>query len=344
MNNSDNHFWPYQRRTSILSAIVILLSLLLIVAILKETIQWPTEKNDTSILIGILIFSLLPVVLALVDAIFERGGVIQYGSLTIDLSHMSQMGMTDFTIPMNIGERGSLVQDSGQDNILIILKKSASCDVAIIDLEDGHAWWETRLLVLIAGAERLEKPAKIVFVGTIAGKKKRFLGWSHPYELLPLLLKAHPQYSVIYQQTRAAARQWELVEPSPDNLTLAQRPFSKHVSKHGLAENYSYFVFDATGLFNEVFAEQMLAMDLRTKIEETKEPKTISLKRLEELFKAVLYTDGIDESRTQEEQVSAFFKNESDYLVITNNGKYSTIVSRLTVLSTILKTVVEQKQ
>lgn len=339
MSNSDNHFWPYKRRTIIHSVIIILLGLLFTVAILKETINWPTEKNDTSVLIGILIFSLLPVVLALVDSIFERGGVIQYGSLKIDLSHMSQMGMTDFTIPVNIEERGALVQDSGQDNILIILKKSASCDVAIIDLEDGHAWWETRLLVLIAGAERLERPAKIVFIGTVAGKKKQFLGWSHPNELLPLLLKVHPQYPVIYQQTRAAARQWELVEPSPDNPTLAQRPFSKP----GLAENYSNLVFDATGSPKELFAEQMLAMDLQTKIENPKEPKTISTIRLKDLFKPVLYTDGIDESESQEKQISTFFENDSDYLVITNNGKYSTIVSRLTVLSTILKTMVEQK-
>ena len=36
------------------------------------------------------------------------------------------------------------------------------------------AWWETRLLVLLAGAVRHKKPDKVVFVGKEANMDRRF--------------------------------------------------------------------------------------------------------------------------------------------------------------------------
>ena len=54
------------------------------------------------------------------------------------------------------------------------------------------AWWETRLLVLLAGAGRHKK---IVFVGKDANMDRRFQGWSYADDLLPQLVTAHPQYA-----------------------------------------------------------------------------------------------------------------------------------------------------
>ena len=54
------------------------------------------------------------------------------------------------------------------------------------------AWWETRLLVLLARAVRHKK---IVFVGKDANMDRRFQGWSYADDLLPQLVTAHPQYA-----------------------------------------------------------------------------------------------------------------------------------------------------
>jgi len=77
------------------------------------------------------------------------------------------------------------------------------------------AWWETRLLVLLAGAVRHKK---IVFVGKDANMDRRFQGWSYVDDLLPQLVTAHPQYARSLESAWAAARHWELVEPqdAPD--------------------------------------------------------------------------------------------------------------------------------
>ena len=101
-------------------------------------------------------------------------------------------------------------------------------------------------------------------------------------------------------------------------------------------------VFDnTTGLPNSLFAEQLLASDLGQKVEENVEgPNKVSLVRLEELFRPILHKETIDESWPAERQLSEFLNSGSEYLVITNNGKYSTLVSRLTVLNGIVKSLV----
>ena len=65
------------------------------------------------------------------------------------------------------------------------------------------AWWETRLLVLLAGAVRHKK---IVFVGKDANMDRRFQGWSYVDDLLPQLVTAHPQYARSLESAWAAAR------------------------------------------------------------------------------------------------------------------------------------------
>ena len=66
------------------------------------------------------------------------------------------------------------LQIAVQTQILDALREATACEVVIIDLEDGQAWWETRLLVLLAGAVRLKRPERVVFVGKDGGVDRSF--------------------------------------------------------------------------------------------------------------------------------------------------------------------------
>ena len=341
MNDTDRKFWPFRPRTSIASAIIIFIGLLIIFVVLKRVNIWPTiEKAEITVLIGILLFSLLPILLALVDAIIERGGVIKAGGVGIDFSQVPQTGVSGFTVPVNIGIPGQSVSDSGTTEILDALKQATACNVVIIDLEDGQAWWETRLLVLLAGAVRLKRPEKVVFVGKDSGIDSRFQGWGATSKLLRCLLQAHPQYPLSFHKAMAAARQWEMVEPTGD----IQNPPLPPWAQLGLAAQHPWMAFDnTTGLPNELLAEQLLASDLGTEVESKGMSKTINLFRLEELFGPVLHKESIDESWPAERQLSVFLNSDSDYLAVTQNGRYSTLISRLKVLNSIVRTLVEKK-
>lgn len=345
MTDIDRKLWPYKPRASLFSAAVILPGLLLLVAILRATSAWPTAESESVVLMGVVLLSLLPIVLALLDVIIERGAVIEYAGLKVNFSQSREMGTVGITVPPNIGVRGQAVTDSGTTQILDALRQAAASDVVVIDLEEGDAWWETRLLVLLAGADRLKRPEKVVFVGTDAGRKQRFQGWSNPGVLLPRLVKANPQYERSLEAARAAARQWELVEPVDPAVPgiVPAVPVQPPWLSGALALRHPWMAFDAsTGLRNELFAEQLLQSDLGEKIEQQGGSVTISLVRLEELFRPVLNRDAIDLSWPADRQLDAFLESDAPSIAVTQDGRYSTLVSRLTLLNQLLKPLVKK--
>ena len=340
MSDRERKLWPFRPRTSIAGSLLILVVLLLIIAALRATIQWPGQQSETTILIGILLLSLLPILLAIVDVVIERGGVIEYGGVKIDFSRVQKIETPGITVPVNIGAPGKQVSHSGTTEILDALSKATTSDTVIIDLEEGQAWWETRLLVLLAGAVRLKKPGKIVFVGTDGGINRCFQGWGYAGELLACLLQAHPQYPMSYHRALAASKQWEMVEPIGTGNTPNPPPWVT-----GLAGQHTWMPFNGTtGLPNPLLAEQLLAHDLGVEVESKGLPKGISLVRLEELFRPVLHKETLDETSPSEQQLSTFFNSDSPYIGITGNGKYKTLVSRVSVLNTIVRSLVEKKK
>jgi hypothetical protein len=161
------------------------------------------------------------------------------------------------------------------------------------------------------------------------------------------LLRAHPQYQRSFLAARAAAGQWELVEPvNPVNpINPSAAPIQPPWMQFGLATQHPWMAFDnSTGLPNELLAEQLLATDLGAKVENQEMPKEISLVRLEELFRPVLNKDSIDQSRPADRQLTAFFETNASYIAITQGGNYSALVSKLTVLNAVVRGVVEKKQ
>ena len=344
MSQPNQKFWPFKPQGSIISAIALLVGLLLLMVILRSTTGWLSEESEATVMIGVIVVSLLPVLLAILDIVIEQGGVIGIKDIKIDFSQVTQQGMENFNIPVNIGVRGAPVSDSDTTQILDALRGATSCDAAIIDLEDGQAWWETRLLVLLAGAERLKKPAKIIFVATEKGKEHQFQGWAHSDDLLWRLVQANFQYLRSLQASRAAAKQWELVEPI-DPVNPGVQPIQPVWITGGLASQHSWMAFDgATGLPNELLAEQLLAADLGQKIEMHEGSKSIDLIRLEELFRPLLVTEYLDLSWPTDKQISTVFDSEHTYISVVEKGRYSTLIAKTDVMNQMMRSMIEKKR
>jgi len=347
MKKADHRFWPFRASTSAITSLSVFLVIVTVMIVAHWGYGKPLPLSEEKILIGLLVFSLLPVVLALVDLVIERGGLLKYGDFQIELSRFEDTAMRGLTIPPNIGVVGRAVSDSDTVPILDVLEDATSCDVAIIDLEDGQAWWETRLLVLLAGAERLKRPQKIVFVGTDRGKPKQFLGWAHPYELLKCLVEKDEQYRRSLFKARVAGRQWSLVEPIHP---VPQAPADIHNAypwiTSDLAMRHPWMAFDqATGFPNELLVEQLLAADLGQKIEmnSNSNPRTISIRRLDELFASVLVKEHLDRSWSSSYQSETFFRLQYQFIAVTNNGAYELMVSKLDVLTEMIRPETEKK-
>ncbi len=125
----------------------------------------------------------------------DEGHRLSFQGITIDLAAATSRAV-DFRIDTNICLEGESVGDSSSVQILDALKRSATTDIVVVDLKEGKAWWETRLLVLVAGAVRTGKPRSVVFVASTTRQSKAFLGWAPPRALLDALLdRRNPRHA-----------------------------------------------------------------------------------------------------------------------------------------------------
>jgi hypothetical protein len=329
--------WPYRPRTAFIAALGLLVVLLILLAIARLVVDWPAQETERFALLGIFILSLVPILLMFIDLLAERGAKVQYRDIVVDFSASTLKAEPGIVIPANIGVSGKLVPDSGTAEILSTLRDAVTSNVVLIDLEDGKAWWETRLLILLAGAVRLGQPQTVVFVATEGGFRQCFQGWGFAAELLPLVLREHPKYPLAYHAATAAARQWALVEPLGPNLNPPLPYTSPSVFPTGLAGAHPSMAFDnETGLPNPFLAEQLLASELAENVEQVEPPRTISVVRLEELFRPALRRERIDETWPPERQLAEFFARDSAYVALTRDGQFKSLVSRLSVLNAIV--------
>lgn len=334
-NLQQNKPWSNPRE-SVISAVLLFSLLMAGLIILKTTTNWPKESSENLILIYIMVLSILPVVLYLLNLLSEKGGSLEIKGIKLSFPELSSFNVQRFNIPVNIGVPGEPILDSGSNEILGGIKKAVSSDIVVVDLELGKSWWETRLLVLLAGSVHHQKPGKVVFTATDATSEDIFIGWSYPNELLPLLLEARPEYAMIYQRVMAASRQWELSEPIGPNVQRAAL-----FNPQGVANKHSWMATDTkTGLHNKFYAEQLLAVLLGEEVELKGVEIEISKIRLEELF-PVLRKTTIDRSWDTSRQTDTLFDSEDEYLAITDKGKFCSLVSRLKLIGAMLRPMVK---
>lgn len=344
MSTQHQKLWPHHPKFTILTAILLVIILILITGLIRTLTGWPPHEISNTIIIGIFILSILPFLLSIMDAIIEKGGSIGFKDFTIEFTKIQQSGLSGFTIPANIGVPGVAVSDSGTMNILELLKEAATISIVVVDLEDGHAWWETRLLVLASGAERLGRPDKIVFVAMEGKKDRIFQGFAKPADILQLLLQENEEYHRSFYAARISARQWQLMMPlqkMPGNYyQVPQQPLPPWIDGP-LSTSFSWMAFDQqNGLPNGLLAEQLFQHELGVKIEsQPGGPKHISIARLIALFKPVFITDAIDSNSSAEQQMTTLFSGDDSFIALTQEKKYLGLVSRQTLYNEAFKNI-----
>lgn len=343
MNRPEQPLWPYSIRTALIAVPLILIGLILLVSITRAVTGWPTNETERFVVIGIFIFSLVPLILLLIDGFAARGALVEFAGLKLSFSQIAQAAPLSPTVPTNIGVTGHPIGDSGSTEILDGLRRATANEVVVIDLEEGQAWWETRLLVLLSGATRLGTPRAIVFVATESGKPGCYHGWGYPKALLRLLVRADPLYERISSEVQVAANQWTLLElpaqpkEAPEPTVPIQPP---PVWLTGLASQNQGMAFKGN-LPNPLAAEQLLASELSVRIEQQdKVPRTISTVRLKALFVSVLNTHFVDQNAPPEQQVKQFFVDDATYVAVTRESRYLRLVPRAGALSEMVAALV----
>lgn len=313
--------------------------------------DWPTAKSDNILLIGILVVGLIPMELLVIDALIRRGGKLSFQGIAIDLA--AGPPAVDLRIDTNIGVVGETVSDTSSTQILDTLKRAANSDVVVVDLENGTAWWETRLFILAAGAARTGSPRAIVFVTSERAQSRAFLGWATPASLIEALCEPSNPRHTIYRKAHAlaldAGEQWQkAIDGAP--------PGGAPTAPAGLTTfpwNLNSVAWN--GRPNPFATEQFLAMDLGQQIEESwravpfqagpgvssaeKFPRAVMITEASvcSQFARQLRRTAIEEDAAKDNQVALFLADSGQFVAITHSGSLVRLAPRSAVLDDLVQ-------
>lgn len=325
-------FWPYGPRRALLAALILLTSSLIGFFLLKLLAGWPRDDLELRILIGVSVISAIPILLMVLEDVARSGGSLEgfgfkvnFGAVVVAAAEQSEGAV----VPPNIGvAEGLRIYDSGGPQVLQAIRSFAATDVALIDLENGTAWWETRLAVVCSGARRLGRPKAIAFVATDAGKARIFQGWAEPGRLLDALCAADPQLRLAVDKAATASARWALAYPPEDPPTSAKLPFPGDPY-----ENSSGVAF--TGSTRTIDAPEQFLLHEMIRLEEHR-PKVISIVRLHDLFGAFLSKDALEESLPEQKWLEAALCTDTAFLAVTRCGRYVGLLTQMAVLTHLL--------
>jgi hypothetical protein len=330
--------WPFSQGMALFAIPIILTVLIVAVVLSNRFLSWPPEASEGLVLTGALILSFVPLGLSIFDSVLERGGTLELAGIKLNIAQVAAPPFAAVRMPTNIsGIPGQPISDSDTSSILDSLRQASVSDVIIVDLGSGGEWWETRLLVLLAGAVRLRHPEIVVFVATDGGVARAFQGWARPDDLFPLLLAADPRYARSYWVATSAASQWAL-DPPP--VVPALPP---PVAFQGLAAMHDWMRYKpgTQDQRNEFSLEQALAADLGATVEMQATPAGMTIHRLLMLFRPVLRTLAIDETDPGEKQLKEFLASLEPYVATTHGREYHRLVSRVTGLNAIMRSIID---
>ena len=213
--------WPFGVIAALTAAGVVLVVLLVTVVVLGVTAHWPDQRWQGWLMLGVVLLALAPLLLLILDRVAHAGGFVEFRGLKIAFA--AEAAGSEITLPRNMGiPPGARVADSGGFQLEAAMRETVGNDVLVVDLEEGSAWWETRLLTLCAGAERHGQVRAIVFVATDRRVARTFQGWASPGRLARAMLEASPELRRAADNAEVTARRWHLAYPP--NLPTAAQP------------------------------------------------------------------------------------------------------------------------
>ena len=342
-NGSGAKLWPFRPGTALLASILLLGASIAALVALREADGLPDDRISAWLLLGAVLFSLVPVFLSVLDRVAAGAGTVETpGGVKISFAAVERVARVEVattTISGNLGGTpGVSVADTAGSTILQALKPVLGNEVAVLNLGEGREWWQTRLLLLVAGAARLGQPRALVFTATVSGRHDQLLGWATPRELLRAHLgTANPRLQLAYRRAQAQAGQWTLGIPTGPNGNSVTLPWQS--SPPGTAPASMAPLGTPPP---ELVPEQFLLTELATcepPAPDVLPDLAVTVPVLQGLFTAVLRRDSVERNDSDEKWRDAILGGADEYLAVSERGTYVTLVSRPAAINAVLRSV-----
>lgn len=358
----SSRYWPFRRSTAFAWSLILVPACIGIVLWLDRLDGRGGFEISGWILLGAIVVGLVPVLLVVL------GGVRSVEAVGVKVAFAAVQDVVSSTtvdarsrLANNLGQPPGQVYDEKGDSIIALLSDAVGNDVVVVDLKEGKAWWETRLLLLAAGALRLGHPRAIVFTAAKPGRPQAFVGWAAPAGLLRRLLASDQQLRDAYDQAQRDAMLWRLSSrqaPTAQRLlpwasagkaTEYLQPGSKlpQLGQPSTNENFVEFPWpspNAQGPLpphqDDDFAAERFLLATFGPLETEDARRTVSEMRVRDLFGSVLHTDAVDRDDSEQQWIATIVGSTDDYFAVTSGGQFVNLVPREAAVNAVLLTLV----
>lgn len=358
-------FWPFSRQAALLATLVLLPTSIAVAIWLHRSGYLAGTRLSGWTLLGAILIGLSPLLLLVLSGVgsVEAAGVKVAFAAVQEVVLTTEAADSRTRLAQNLGQpAGVPVQDTAGDTIIQSLRDAVVDDVVVVDLKEGHAWWETRLLLLAAGAVRLGYPKAVAFTAAVPGKPRKFLGWASPGELLRRHLAMSKPLRDAYEKAQRDVLLWQLstseVEGSSGQRRLPWAPAGNARSylaggadlpPMGEAAPNNQVVFPWPSAdppyppavhTDDSFLPERLLLNWLATVENPDERQVVTQTRLEELFSPVLHIESVDRDETEERWLTTIFGTTGDYFAVTADGQFNNLVPRWRAVNAALLSVV----
>jgi hypothetical protein len=346
MASTARALWTHGTTAALGSAAALFVVALLAVLIVRAASGWPGEAATGWVVLAVLLLSLAPVALLVLDFLAERRAILGTKWFNLDLSRvdLARTASEELAVlPANLGVTGPVVSDTAPMDIMAALTAAIRHDIVVVDIRDGDAWWVTRLLAFAAGAVRRGAPEAIVFVGRRGNRPGQFLGWAPPREVLDAILREPRGYAERYERGLAIARQLTLSKFLPQVVA----PGGASLALHPDIQRYTVAPHDYSGL-GDAAVEQVVMDQLGNQMAPggslEAPPDRLTLARLQELFAPVLVTESVDVEASGAVQTDAVLAARGSFIALVRDGTFVSMLRSADAQRAILRQLVGQRE
>jgi hypothetical protein len=343
---SGNVLWPWSTSAAVLLTPVILVALVVGHGVARANLDWPDPRYGGWVLLGIVLLSILPVLLVLVELVATAGGSVKVAGVAVSFAATSQEladRVPSATLTENLQTSDDApVSQSSLRSILRALRSARDSEVTIVDLRSGQTWWESRLFILVSGAARTGRPRAIAFVGDRNGQKGVFLGWAPPAQLLQAHLAHMPELADAFATSRATAELWRLDDgtnavPGVPAAALGVPAVARGATAVKLPWRGQLRLPEVDrdkpdpAFAEELFLQRLLDDDPRPELRQH-----VTIQRLLQLYETVLITDHVDVDANDEAWVELLGRSQRRFFAMTKAGVFKGLVPRDALISALV--------
>ena len=329
-------------------AIAIFVATMLAFALLSSAAGWPNATSGWPVAVGVaLVLAFLRVLGPVLDYLREAGAKLETPLVKLDFAGAARVVSASgrpWVLSDDLIRKSPSVPDSTLPELERSVQDFANQADIVVDLEDGGAWYTTRIFAVAATAMEIGAPRAIVLVGQKNGAPLQFGGWVKPEDVVTAFSRRDSKFATVHQR---ALQYLNLLRLHGDELTYTGPPAATGtVAPFPRYQQYVYqFRTYRDIAIIRILVDQMLSPesnDPKDRLEDSQQPPWTNLGELQRLFEPWLVCEQVKVDLTAKEQVLQVLASQHDVVARTRNGQFLGMVDVGRVERDIVRQLVER--